>query len=157
MYQKVFKTALLTTACWFGLHAQANSQNVEQLFKTTCASCHGQELTGGMAGSLVDSQWLTEGTDDALMNAIKNGIVSAGMPAFGATLSDEQVRTLVVYIREAGAKAKQATQPESQMGKTFKTDYHRVITKEVTSSDGIIWAMDFLPDGSAVISSPGAT
>ncbi|MEL7478117.1 MAG: PQQ-dependent sugar dehydrogenase [Pseudomonadota bacterium] len=148
MYQKVFKTALLTTACWFGLQAQANSQNVEQLFKTTCASCHGQELTGGMAGSLVDSQWLTEGTDDALMNAIKNGIVSAGMPAFGATLSDEQVRTLVVYIREAGAKAKQAKQPESQMGKTFKTDYHRVVTKEVTNSDGIIWAMDFLPDGS---------
>ncbi|MFY8299068.1 PQQ-dependent sugar dehydrogenase [Pseudoalteromonas sp. SS15] len=148
MYQKVFKTTLLSAACMLSMASHANNQNVEQLFKTTCASCHGQELTGGMAGSLIDNQWMTEGTDTALANAIKNGIVSAGMPAFGATLNEEQIRTLVVYIREAGARAKQAKQPESQMGKSFNTDYHKVTTKEVTKSDGIIWAMDFLPDGS---------
>ena len=148
MYQKVFKTTLLSAACMLSMASHANNQNVEQLFKTTCASCHGQELTGGMAGSLIDNQWMTEGTDTALANAIKNGIVSAGMPAFGETLNEEQIRTLVVYIREAGARAKQAKQPESQMGKSFNTDYHKVTTKEVTNSDGIIWAMDFLPDGS---------
>ena len=85
MYQKVFKTTLLSTACMLSMASHANNQNVEQLFKTTCASCHGQELTGGRAGSLTDNQWMTEGTETALANANKNGNVSASMPALGAT------------------------------------------------------------------------
>ncbi|MGB0988152.1 MAG: c-type cytochrome, partial [Pseudoalteromonas spongiae] len=64
---------------------------VEELFKSTCASCHGETLMGAMAPSLVDNTWLTDGTDKALTNAIKNGIANVGMPAFGETLSDEQV------------------------------------------------------------------
>lgn len=121
---------------------------VEDLFKSTCASCHGETLTGGMAGSLVDKEWLTKGTDEALSNAIKKGIAKAGMPAFGGVLSDEEVRTLVVYIREAGAKIEQQKSPESQLGKVFKTKHHTVSTQEILTTDGIVWALDFLPDNS---------
>ena len=73
-----------------------------------------------MAGSLVDKTWLSSGTDQALTDAIKKGIASAGMPAFGSVLTDEEVRTLVVYIREAGAKAAQQQTPESEFGKALK-------------------------------------
>ena len=139
----------MITLSVFAVSGTANASNkVEDVFKSMCASCHGDKLTGGMAGSLIDNNWLTDGSDKALADAINNGIEKAGMPAFGKTLSEEQVRTLVVYIREAGAKAKQEKQPESTLGQTFDTQYHQVVTKEVLESDGIIWALDFLPDGS---------
>jgi len=147
MYQKINKLPILGAVIFAALSAPAHAK-VEDLFKSTCASCHGETLTGGMAGSLVDKTWLSSGTDQALTDAIKKGIASAGMPAFGSVLTDEEVRTLVVYIREAGAKAAQQQTPESEFGKAFKTKYHSVSTQEVLTTDGIVWALDFLPDNS---------
>ncbi len=146
MYQKMNKLALLIVSLLCSQSAIAQNEKVEHVFKSTCASCHGQELTGGMASSLLDNQWITDGSDKALASAIANGIEKAGMPAFAASLSEEQIRTLVVYIREAAAKAK--PQPESQLGQQFNSRYHAVTTKEITSANGIIWALDFLPDNS---------
>ena len=147
MYQKINKLPILGAVIFAVLSAPAHAK-VEDLFKSTCASCHGETLTGGMAGSLVDKTWLSSGTDQALTDAINKGIASAGMPAFGSVLTDEEVRTLVVYIREAGAKVAQQQTPESEFGKAFKTKYHSVSTQEVLSTDGIVWALDFLPDNS---------
>ncbi|KPV97063.1 Soluble aldose sugar dehydrogenase YliI precursor [Pseudoalteromonas sp. P1-9] len=147
MYQKMNKLPILG-AMLASIASLPSQAKVEELFKSTCASCHGETLMGAMAPSLVDNTWLTDGTDKALTNAIKNGISKVGMPAFGGTLSDEQVRTLVVYIREAGAKVERQKAPESSLGKVFTTKHQTGKTQEVLTSEGIIWAMDFLPDGS---------
>lgn len=150
MYQIISKTTQAAILIGFSINVHAATKKVEEIFKTTCASCHGEKLTGAMAGSLLDNQWLTDGSDKSLATAIKNGLPQAGMPAFSAMLNDEQVRSLVVYIREAGAKAKSVNTPESTFGKAFETQYENVKTKEVLESSGIIWAMDFLPDNSLI-------
>ncbi|MCF2858355.1 PQQ-dependent sugar dehydrogenase [Pseudoalteromonas sp. SMS1] len=125
----------------------AATAKVEDVFKANCASCHGEKLQGGMAGSLLDSTWLSDGSDKSLAEAIKQGVKERGMPAFGASLSDEAIRTLVVFIREAGYRADTQTIQTPTLNTHFKTDYHSVNTREITSTTGIIWAMDFLPDG----------
>jgi glucose/arabinose dehydrogenase len=148
MNQFQFNTAFFVFTLFVFGAAQAD--NVEQVYERDCASCHGKNLSGAMAPSLIDNQWLTDGSDKALANVIKQGIPSAGMPAFAATLSDQQIRILVVYIREAGEGAQSRQQAESALGKGFVTQHHQVKTREVTTSYGIIWAMDFLPDNSLI-------
>ncbi|TQF67787.1 PQQ-dependent sugar dehydrogenase [Pseudoalteromonas luteoviolacea] len=145
------KTNYLVTAlsilCTSSLTASA-AVKVEDIFKANCASCHGEQLQGGMAGSLLDATWLKDGSDKSLSEAIKFGVKEKGMPAFGASLSEETIRTLVVYIREAGYRADVQAIKTPTINKRFSTKYHSVNTQEVTSTSGIIWAMDFLPDGS---------
>ncbi|KZN40888.1 PQQ-dependent sugar dehydrogenase [Pseudoalteromonas luteoviolacea] len=141
-----YLSVVLSFLCISPLIASADSR-VEDVFKTNCASCHGSNLQGGMAGSLLDSIWLKDGTDKSLTNAIKQGIKDRGMPAFGSSLTDETIRTLVVYIREAGYRAESQTIQTPTLNKSFNTQYHTVNTRAVTSAKGIIWAMDFLPNG----------
>jgi mono/diheme cytochrome c family protein len=80
-----------------------------RLFYAFCASCHGVDGTGSWRaalflvrpGDLTDPRVATL-SDDYLFDLIKHGgapIGRPGMPAFGATLSDEDIRLLVQYVR----------------------------------------------------------
>ncbi|NVJ50107.1 MAG: PQQ-dependent sugar dehydrogenase [Gammaproteobacteria bacterium] len=124
-----------------------HAEKVETIFANQCASCHGENLAGAMAPSLLDDKWLTDGSDEALANAIKLGIKGTSMPAFTETLNDEQVRSLVVYIREARFKAASATRPATQLNKPINSQYHTLMIRNITNAEGVIWAMDFLPNG----------
>lgn len=128
----------------------ANTEKVEQVFKANCASCHGEALQGAMAPPLTDKTWLTDGSDSALSNAIKLGIKGTSMPAFAEKLSDDTIRALVVFIREAGFKAAQQTQQTASASDTFTSKYHTIKTREIASADGVVWALDFLPDNSVL-------
>ncbi len=127
-----------------------SAEKVEDVFKANCASCHGADLSGGMAGSLLDDTWQTDGSDKAMAQAISRGIEGTSMPAFGKTLSSDAVRTLVVYIREARFKARSDQKQLPKMGQPVATQYHTLSTREVTTANGIIWAMDFLSDGTLI-------
>jgi mono/diheme cytochrome c family protein len=83
------------------------------LYQRWCSSCHGRDGGGDGpdAGYLPirpavhrDGTNMGARSDDALFDAIAGGGVvmgkSARMPAFGATLSPAQIRSLVGYIRE---------------------------------------------------------
>jgi glucose/arabinose dehydrogenase len=129
-------------------HTFAANEKVEQIFEQNCAACHGRTLKGAMAGSLLDNQWTTDGSDRALQRAITEGIAGTSMPAFGKTLTQEQIRTLVVYIRESAYRASQTTDSQSRLDAPLKTKDYTLVLKEVVANSGIIWAMDFLPDGS---------
>ncbi|KZN37932.1 hypothetical protein N480_14405 [Pseudoalteromonas luteoviolacea S2607] len=146
MKKNDYLATVLSIVCVSPLVALAETK-VEDVFKANCASCHGANLQGGMAGSLLDSTWLNGGTDKSLTNAIKQGIVDRGMPAFASSLSDETIRTLVVYIREAGYRAESQAIQTPTLNKKFNTQHHTVNTRAITSAKGIIWAMDFLPNG----------
>ncbi|MFC4618018.1 cytochrome c550 [Camelliibacillus cellulosilyticus] len=51
--------------------ANASSQSPEDIFKQNCATCHGQNLEGGMGPNLktIGSKW----SKDKILNQIKNG------------------------------------------------------------------------------------
>ena len=61
--------------------------------RRACSTTHGSRATATMP---------------SLAATIKNGRVATGMPAFGTLLNDEEIRAMVVYIRETAGKAKAA-------------------------------------------------
>jgi mono/diheme cytochrome c family protein len=84
-----------------------------RLYLGLCATCHGADGRGSWRatlflirpGNLVDSVRLAGHTDQYLADIIQNGgapIGRPGMPAFGGTLSDDDIRALVAYVRTLG-------------------------------------------------------
>ena len=74
------------------------------LFAKNCASCHGKDGSSktfkakfNHARNLTDSAWQTTVSDERLFNSITNG--RGHMPAWGKKLSEEEINSLVSYVR----------------------------------------------------------
>lgn len=122
---------------------------VADLYATLCASCHAANLEGDRSSSLLDDLWTFGADDGSLAESIREGRPSAGMPPFKAALSDRQIASLVVFIREqAGAARQQALPtPTVEIGRVFESE--RQAFKLETVIDGLEtpWGLEFLPDG----------
>jgi mono/diheme cytochrome c family protein len=86
------------------------ADRAERLSYAFCASCHGVDGRGSWRaalflvrpGDLTDQARMATLSDEYLFDLIKHGgspIGRPGMPAFGSTLSDEDIRLLVQYVR----------------------------------------------------------
>ncbi len=72
------------------------------LFKQKCAMCHGADGKGYPAlktPDFTDPKVQASLTDEELTKTIKNGKTGTAMPPFKDSLSDDQVKSLVKYIR----------------------------------------------------------
>jgi cytochrome c6 len=69
-----------------------------------CALCHGENGKGKFKGApdFTDAAWQKTHTDAELMNDIKNG--EKAMPAYKDKLNDEQIKSLVAYVRSFAKK-----------------------------------------------------
>jgi len=81
-------------------------QRGKQLYQRYCASCHGPDGRGeGPAGQYMDPPPMNfhsdtaRMSDDRLFTVITEGKISRGMPAWGGTLSSEQRRAIIDYLR----------------------------------------------------------
>jgi mono/diheme cytochrome c family protein len=85
----------------------------KEKFQQICASCHGPEGHGdGPAAAalnpkprnLSDATYVSTLTDEHLFKTIKEGGASVGksplMPAWGSTLSDDDIRNVIAFIRQ---------------------------------------------------------
>lgn len=70
-----------------------------------CFTCHMQKGQGGaLAPNLADAQWINgDGSLDFIQNVVRNGVPQpkqypAPMPAFGQSLSEEQLRAVTAYV-----------------------------------------------------------
>jgi len=86
------------------------ADRAERLSYAFCATCHGVDGRGSWRaalflvrpGDLTDSARMATLSDSYLFDLIKHGgapIGRPGMPAFETTLSDEDIRLLVQYVR----------------------------------------------------------
>lgn len=66
--------------------------------KWGCAGCHGTEAEGGMAPSLIDSQWMYGQTDADVFQSIHGGRPK-GMPAWGKKLDEDEIWKVIAYLR----------------------------------------------------------
>src|ERR1700758_3763628 len=87
------------TALSFG---QATNNSPVSIYKTTCASCHGQDGRGTPVGKSLHaadfhSAQVQQQSDGQLAQVIAGG--RGNMPAFGTRLSKDQIDALVKYIR----------------------------------------------------------
>ena len=59
-------------------------KEAREIYAERCASCHGRDLSGGSAQSMLDGVWQFGGRDSDLTRNIKFGISAVGMPDYGA-------------------------------------------------------------------------
>ena len=84
-------------SCLVSIHAQnlIGTGMVKKLYEEHCLNCHGENLEGGIGGSLLRESLMEDiGTKEDFIQYLKLGNLGMGMPAFGDTLSDSQIRTL---------------------------------------------------------------
>ena len=132
---------------------------VAEIYSNNCASCHGDALDNGNAPSLLDDQWLTDGSDRALYDAIWDGIEDLGMPAYAGALSEAEAWGLVVHIREkAWDRAESQRQPaEANDRGVFDSQHHRFTVETVAEGLDRPWALAFLPDGTLIFTERSGT
>lgn len=91
-----------------GLQACAEAPNAAALYQQHCAQCHGVNLEGGNAQSMLNGIWQFGDEAGYISRNIKHGITHLGMPAYEAVLSDREIRALTDYLlsaeREAGVE-----------------------------------------------------
>jgi mono/diheme cytochrome c family protein len=72
------------------------------LFKSKCSMCHGPDGKGFSAihtPDFTDPKWQASKKDAELKDTIKNGKKDTMMKGFGDKLSDQEIISLVKYIR----------------------------------------------------------
>ncbi|MEY2879780.1 MAG: Soluble aldose sugar dehydrogenase YliI precursor [Verrucomicrobiota bacterium] len=134
-------TSLLTLAAALAPFSLAVAQNVRTTGKITetftqlCANCHGPKLEGGMTPgnnkvpSLLGDTFLHGNDDESIAKSIKEGYPLKEMPPWGAVLSDKDIRSMVIYIREQQFLFKRGAikiekLPDSFDGKSAQHNFH---------------------------------
>lgn len=128
--------------------------SVDELYKTNCASCHGDKMQGGLGESLVDNKWIHGDSDEQITSVIKNGVADTDMIGWKNTLSAEDIRSLVIYIRETKYKAeldmmKKAVTVENGLFTAAGQQFTLEMLDE--KNDGAYWGIEFLPDNSYLV------
>jgi aldose sugar dehydrogenase len=131
---------------------QAGPQEVVVKYMTLCSNCHGAQLAGGQAPSLLDDQWTFGGDDASLAHSIREGRPGTQMMAFKAALSEAQIRALVIYIREEAARARtRSPAAKPNPNPTVQSERHAFKVEDVAEGLSTPWGMAFLPDGRLLV------
>jgi mono/diheme cytochrome c family protein len=93
-----------------GKNPPASGDDAASIFKLRCSSCHGVKGAGDTslgrtlkAADLLSAETQKQ-TDAQLAEVISDG--RKNMPSFSNSLTQDQIRALVAYIRKLGGKAK---------------------------------------------------
>jgi len=125
-----------------------------RLYDAHCAGCHGDALQGGRGPSLVSKQWIYGGDETSLITSIRDGRAGGDMPAFKSVLSDSQIRTLMLVIKDRALRSqgRPASSPTVPVNGVIKSELASFKMETVTDQLVTPWGMEFLPDGRMVVS-----
>ena len=135
-----------------------SKMKIQDIFSQYCGACHGANFEGGQGGSLIDGEWKHGSSDSEIFRSIAKGNLELGMTPWEGLLSADQIRAMVIYIREKEreAKVKGMTFPVPEPGKITKTQHHNYVF-EMVVEEGLDtpWALAFLPDGRKLVTEKG--
>ncbi len=69
------------------------------IFGVYCASCHGEEGRGGSLTTIALRDFARDADVASLAAFIAEGVADTGMPAFGKTLTREQINDAITYLK----------------------------------------------------------
>jgi cytochrome c553 len=106
----IAKTMLATALLAAFINGNARAEEASVIWTKTCAACHGKDGKGNTKmGRKVDVKDYTDPkvqadlTDEKGIKALKEGIKDdkgkERMKAYGDQLSDEEIKSLVAYVR----------------------------------------------------------
>lgn len=119
-----------------------------EIYNLYCANCHGQDLRGGNAQSLLDGVWQFGDGYGYVTRNIIFGIPHLGMPSYQESLSGEEIRLLVDYLLEEESRAG-VVKPDPPE-KLESIDYSINCSIWVDDMD-IPWAIVFLSEDTALV------
>ena len=146
-FYSVFSIALIVFILPFSNKLTAQN-DAAALYQQYCAQCHGADLDGGNAGSLIDGIWQFGDGNSYIRRNIKHGIPHLGMPSYERSLSDNQIRAIVQYIRDAEDEKGVVKPPTPEMVETM--DYFMEVETFADNLE-IPWAIDFIDKNTALI------
>lgn len=87
-----------------------------EIYDDYCSNCHGKDLRGGNAQSLLDGVWQFGDGSGYVSRNIKYGIPHLGMPSYENSLGDEEIKLLVEYLyKEQKRAGVEKPDPPSQL------------------------------------------
>jgi len=67
-------------------------------FLTTCVSCHGVDLKGGIGVNLTDKDWVHGGKPTEVVRTVTKGVLDKGMPSWGPVLGKMRVAQVTAFV-----------------------------------------------------------
>ncbi|MCB0685130.1 MAG: PQQ-dependent sugar dehydrogenase [Saprospiraceae bacterium] len=117
-------------------------------FEEHCATCHGSDLRGEIAQSLLDGSWQFGARKGDLFRSIKFGHPHHGMPSWGGVFSDAEIDTLVDYLI---AEEKRLGITKPPLPDTLETQDYRVDIEVISEDVEAPWGIAFINDHKALI------
>ncbi len=139
---------LSMVACSPTTTTEVATSAVPQKFTELCATCHGKDLKGEIAQSLLDGSWQFGSRRNDIMRSIKFGHPHHGMPSWGMVLEDEEIDTLVSYLLKEEQRLGLTKAPIPDM---IETQDYNVEVEIVAQGLEIPWSMAFTGLGDALI------
>jgi glucose/arabinose dehydrogenase len=138
---------LVFLAILFFLNADDNTEGEELYFKY-CATCHGDNMEGGNAKSLVDGFWQFGSSDKKIKSNIKKGIFQRGMPSFNEKISENQIEKIIAFLKDEEGETHSRSVADEELAQTLNYDL-----KVETWLDNLDfpWAISFIDDNHALI------
>jgi glucose/arabinose dehydrogenase len=129
-------------------HAQNNLEAGRAIYMQHCASCHGKDLTGGNAQSMIDGVWQYGAGRGSITRNIKFGISAFGMPDYQNKLSSKEINQVVGFILEQEEEADPVKPPLPEKLETRDYDVKVDIVAEGLDTP---WALTFIDADTAFI------
>jgi aldose sugar dehydrogenase len=117
------------------------------LYGEHCAQCHGADLGGGNAGSLVDGIWNHGAGSGYVRMNIKNGITHLGMPAYEGALSDGEINAVASFLLEQEKTYDPKPRPVPEM---IQSQEYDIRVEVVAEGLEVPWAIAF-PDERTIL------
>ena len=83
------------------------AQNAEQTYKAKCVACHAADGSGSETGKKLGAHDFHSADVQKMSDADLNDAIAKGknkMPAYAKTLKPDEIKGLVVYVRELAKK-----------------------------------------------------
>jgi cbb3-type cytochrome c oxidase subunit III len=80
------------------LSAQTDNNPGAAVYMNYCSACHGKNLEGGQAPSLLTTKWKQGDTKKAVIQTIKKGVANTPMMAWENILTAKQVEQVADYM-----------------------------------------------------------
>jgi len=141
----LFSMALGLLVTW-GAHG--DDIDAAAIYQQYCAQCHGADLAGGNAGSLIDGIWNHGDGSGSIRRNTKHGITHLGMPAYEGVLSDDEIRALTDYIL---AQETEADPEPPAIPETYQTQDYHIETAVYAEGLEIPWSIAFIDNDTALI------
>jgi glucose/arabinose dehydrogenase len=100
-----FLLASCKTAVTDEIGDDIQDQWAKEIYDQYCSNCHGKDLRGGNAQSLLDGVWQFGDGSGYVTRNIKYGIPHLGMPSYENSLDDGEIKLLVEYLYKEQSRA----------------------------------------------------